>query len=382
MEFTVDVKEFSNTIKLISSVVATGGSAFSSTLVLSEKDSILWIYANNDVVTLKCAARGIESVKGKGRAGIDLTVLDKALKGRTKIVFTNEGTEFTFKAKVGEYGGKISILPVIAETIKGYNDSLKPDEDSKSTTLSPTTFSLLSESLSLTGISAIHSSDSVDTYITLDKKVLEVVSSDQFHLAYSKVNCKTKTSFQLSPSKTAFDILSKLSDVYGGDTQVQLSGEFIKAINDNYSIITSTIQSSDTAFVRAKSFIGDLPDPLCYFDLEVAKIQAVLDNILSVYEDGALISLNLGSDPSKKDRSSRLLEFSMKSNVGSVSDTLKVKDVTGKDFKCKFNPKMLVDSLALSKCTKTSFEYIDGKAMVFKCKKGETEIIYVNSVVN
>jgi hypothetical protein len=102
-----------------------------------------------------------------------------------------------------------------------------------------------------------------------------------------------------------------------------------------------------------------------------------LDNILSIYEDGSLITVAL-----KETKKGEVLEFSMKSTMGTTTDSIGVSNFKGKPFKCKFDPRMFKDSLTVSKCTEANFSYIDEKAIVLKCTKDKTKTVYINSVVN
>lgn len=274
MRFVVDVKDFSFNLKLISSVAPGGGTAFVSALVV--KKGVLWAYVTNDLVTLKCKLKGASEVEGKGTAGIDFTRLDQCLKGRDKIQFENKETVFKFnqisenKKSSGKYNGDIAIIPVTAESIDTYDETLAMSKKAKTASLDESTFNALRSALQITNIQVIHSSDVLDTYIMLNKGTLEVVSSDNFHLSYTKTTCDSDSSFQLSPSKTMFDVLGKLSDFYGGSTDIEFATEVIKATNENYSISVPTIQSSNTSFLKVKQFIEELPKPVCSFKIKVS----------------------------------------------------------------------------------------------------------------
>lgn len=375
MRFVADVKKFSDSLKLVSSVVSSTGSGNCYSLVIKKDD--LWIYANNETTTVKCKVTGISDLEGKGIAGFDLERFDKILKGRDKILFENKDTIFKFKSIKGSYSGDIVIIPIISETISGYEDTLAFSKKAKVTSLDPNTFLELRNSLAYTGISGIHESDVLDTYIVLDKGTLEVVSSDNFHIAYSRVKCKTDATFSLSPTKTIFEVLGKLSEFYGGTTEIEFSSDSIRARTENYSIVTATLQSSDTAFNRAKKYILDMPKDISNIEINTSKIISILDNILSVYEVGSLVILTL-----KKIKDKYVLEFSMKSALGNVSDKLPLKEEKCKAFECSFDPRLFLDSINLAKCPEATLSYLTDKALVLKCKKESTNIVYINSVVS
>jgi hypothetical protein len=381
MKFTVDVKEFSNNLKLIQSVVAASASASTTAVVL--KKSGLWAYAGTDTGTLKCKLKGVSDFEGSGIAGLDFSLMDKMLKGRDKIVFENKDTMFKFKAQKGPYNGDVAIIPVTKESIEAYDETLAKSKKAKTASLDVDTFSALRASLAITNISMIHASDVLNTFIRLQDGTLEVVGSDNFHLAYSKVACKTKTAFQISPTKATFDTLGKLADFYGGQTDVEFATEAIKAFNEDYTISSPTIQSSDTAFIRVLEYIEQMPKPMCSFTIGIGNTISALDNILSIYEDGALITLELKSGK----KGGEVLEFTMKTTMGTITDNFKIETLKGKHFKCTFDPRMLLDSLNLAKSTEAKFSYIEDKAIVLKVVKVDketktsTEITYVNSVV-
>jgi hypothetical protein len=384
MRFIVDVPTFSSNLKLISSVVAS--SSTTATTALVAKNGELWAYANTDTGTLKCKCQGVSGLEGKGIAGVDFNLLDKMLKGRGKIEFDNVGSFFNFKAvedpdkkgkaKLQKYDGELAIIPVIKESIAGYDDILEKGKKTKKALLDLNTFNTLRASLSATNIAMIHSSDVLNTYIRLKEGNLEVVGSDNFHLAYAKVKCKTESEFQISPTKTTFDVLGKLSDFYHGSAEVEFSTDAIKARTENYTISCPSIQSSDTAFLRVLKYIEEMPDSICTCTLDVPATISALDNILSIYEDGALIAMEF-----KKSKTESLLALSMKTTMGIISDNLVVSDVEGKSFKCTFDPRMLLDSLNLAKNPTAFLSYIEDKALVIKLKKEKTSLTYVNSVV-
>lgn len=374
MKFTVDIKEFSATLKLLQSILSSGGTSLSTTLVVAK--DILWVYGNNETITARCMAKGVTAIEGKGIAGVDITRLDLLLKGRASASFENMGTVFKFKAGKTAYGGDLAIIPVTKETIEGFDETLSKNKKAKRSSVDPEVFNALRNALALTSISVIHASDVLDTYVMLNDGNLEVVSSDNFHLAYCKIPVKTESNFQLSPTKTIFDVLGKLSDFYGGETAIEFSKEAIKAFNKGYSISTPTLQSSDTAFLRTKEYLGALPKPLCSFTLKVGATSAALDNILAIYEDGSLITAEL-----KTKKGTDVLEFSMKSTMGVISDHIEVTNLKGKPFKTTFDPRMFKDSLLISKCPEATFSYIDGKSIILKCAKEEVKTTYINSVL-
>jgi DNA polymerase III sliding clamp (beta) subunit (PCNA family) len=374
MNFTVDVKEFSSTLNLIQSIGASGGPQTCCAIKLTKGN--LWAYASNESITLKCKLKGVTDTEGSGTAGLDLTMLNRALKGRDKITFKNDENVFKFKAVKGNYNGEVAIIPITKETIESYEESLAKGKKAKVASLDPTAFNALRTSLAYTNISVIHASDILNTFIKLEDGILEVVGSDNFHLAYSKILCKTKAAFEISPTKTIFDTLGKLSDFYGGTTEVDFASENIKGFNEDYCVCSPTLQSSDTAFQRVKQYIQEMPKAMCTLTLGIGSTISALDNILSIYEDGALITLEF-KNVKKKD----VLEFSMKTSMGVISDSLVIETFKGKPFKCTFDPRMLLDSLNLSKSKEAKLQYIEDKALVLNCIKDETSITYVNSVV-
>jgi hypothetical protein len=304
-------------------------------------------------------------------------MLEKVLKGRDKVVFENMGNSFKFKAVKGPYNGDIPIIPVTQDTIDVLNSTLLLEKKSNVSILDTAVFNSIRTALAHINISVIHASDSLDTFISLKDGVLESVRSDNFHLAMCTSICKTDYSFQLSPSDNVFELLGKLSDFYVGDTKVQLTQKAVKAQNECYSLSIATLQSSDTSFLRAKSFITSLPKPIGSCTLATDKMKSILDNILSIYEDGSLITIEL-----KDSKKGEILELSMKSTIGAITDSIVVAKFKGQKFKSKFDPRMFIDSLALSKSTEIVLSYIEEKALTLRSKTEDTDLIYVNSVVN
>ena len=81
---------------------------------------------------------------------------------------------------------------------------------------------------------------------------------DNFHLAYFTTKCNTSANFQYGASKITFDILSKLSTIYTGETDLVFGHDIIKAINSEYCISMPGIQTSDASFAKSKMYWLDL----------------------------------------------------------------------------------------------------------------------------
>jgi len=178
----------------------------------------------------------------------------------------------------------------------------------------------------------------------------------------------------LSASKTSFDILAKLSNLYKGNTELSFSDDSIKAQNKEYVISMPTIQSSDSAFVRSKQFLDGLPKTKTSFNFKISDLLATLTNVMSVYEQGALVLLT----KKKGDK----VEMTINTSIGTISDQIEVEDSKGDTFKDTFDPRMLLDILNVAtKEGKAFFGYIEDKALLIRTDKLKAKTTYVCTVI-
>jgi DNA polymerase III sliding clamp (beta) subunit (PCNA family) len=374
MKFVVDTKEFLNSLKLVQAVV---NSKLSTTLfALEATKSGLWLYASDDTITLKCNCKGISDLEGKGVIGIDLSIIDNIFKGRNDFKLETQENVLRFEGVKSSYNGKIVIIPITEDTIESLNSNLAFSKKADSSKLTEDTFTKVLDGLDAVKIAAVHSSDPLDTFMKLNKGVLEVASSDNFHVAFNTTKCESDASFQLSTTKSTFEILAKFMSVYPGATELVFGEESIKAKNKDYLITLPNIQSSDSAFVRTKQYIENLPKATCSFKLKLSGLSNILSNLMSIYEEGALITF------SKK--KANKLELSISTTYGNISDNLEIEDFKGEPFKDTFDPRMIIDILTAAKGDNTTLSYIKDKCFILRCQSDvnkSSKSIYACTIV-
>lgn len=371
MQFTVNSKEFMVSLNLAKAVVPSG---VTTVYALELRKNSLWLYAASELIYFKCKCKGVSNFDGKGIIGFYFNVFETLFKGRANINFSVKDDVLNFGTSKNGYSGKISIVPVTPATLETYNTQFVIGKKESVLKLSSTIFGSICTALDRVKLNPTHSNDPLDTFLRVNKKQLEASCLDNFHLGYYTTPCDTGANFQYGASKATFDILSKLSTIYTGETDLIFGNDIIKAINSEYSVSMPGIQTSDTSFTKCKTYLDTLPKMHCSFKYKMSDLNLAIDNIMSIYEDGALVSL---SKVPKKD----LLEISIKTTLGSINDKINISKFKGSDFKDTFDPRMLLDVLSVIKAETIESSYVDKKALLFKVSTEDASSIYSITVI-
>lgn len=370
--FTLDSKGMEATIKLAQSIVSSSGA---SSFVVESDGVNVWLVGFSDSIMVKLFCSCVSEVSGSGKFGCEPTMLLNAVKNRSEMKVTHKDTAILFKAKKGPYTGDLVTLPISEDSYEAAVAALSLDKNSKksATKLSEELLDVIQVGLSCTNISAVHSQDPLETFIRLSKGKLEITSSDSFHLAFYSAKVDEKDiDLKLSIPKSHFDTLSKLASAYTGmkkATRIFMGSDRIVAVHDAYSIVLPATQSNDSNYLRAKEFLSNLPKANCKFRLNKKNLIGVLENVTSVYEEGAYVVAELIS---KKDNPS--FQISIKTLYGSASDSIALDNLEGKAFTDKLDPRMLLDILSVMHEDDLEVQMVAGKhyTISYKSKKGYT----------
>jgi hypothetical protein len=375
MQFTVAAKSLADSIKLMSSIVPTGTN---SVFALDLRDGDLWLYGNSETITFKCKCKDVKEVSGKGLVGIELSRLEKLVRGRKEFTVSLKENVLGFENKKDKIKADITIIPVTRDTINGFDDSLELKKGDKKHKIEPDLFSAILDGLAKTKINAVHVSDPLDTFIVLKDNVLEVSSSDNFHLAFYSAQCESEVSLRLGASKAVFDVLAKLAIAFPNKVQLAFNTSAIIASCADYALNMPTIQTTDASFLRTKSFISELPKAKASFEMSVTEFSSSLDNVSSVYDEGGSV-LKMSLKQTKKGYS---LYLDMSTTYGTVSSAVDANAVKGAEFVCTCDPRMILDILTLVKAKKFKFSYISEKACIFTVTLDNLVTTYISSTVS
>jgi hypothetical protein len=357
--FTLESKGTEATLKTAQAVVAFGAS---SSCIIESDGANLWLVAFVDNSMVKLLMDSATDISGEGHFRCEPAMLLNAIKNRAHIVFTLKDTVLQFKAKKGAYSGDLVTLPVSEDAYEAAKLSLVLDNKSKkaAVNLSEQMLASIQLGLACTNISAVHSVDPMETYIRLSKGRLEITSGDKFHMAfYNSKSTEKDVELQLSIPKSHFDVLSKLSAAYTGmeePTSMFMGTDRITAVHAAYSVVLPATQSNSGNYAQAKEFLANLPKETCSFEIDRAKLMHVLGNVTSVYEEGAYVTAEC-----VKNKDKTALQISIKTLYGSASDAITLKGFSGKLFKDKIDPRMLLDILSVMQEDALTFQIVVGK---------------------
>lgn len=122
---------------------------------------------------------------------------------------------------------------------------------------------------------------------------------------------------------------------------LSLTDKSVVLFSEGYMVSLPAVQVEANTFDRVEQLFSkeDFKKPLLTFDLEHEKLDAAVANFQSIIESGANIEIE---NPNPK-----CVKLKLKSNHGSLSDTIKVENLEVRKFKgAKIDPDALLDSMA------------------------------------
>lgn len=318
-------------------------------------------------------------VNGKFTFAFDPDVLLQVLARRTTIeaeYTKNRQLKFMSRTKAGSYSGEIVTQP--------YPEILDNLRIPKKTgaTIPRELLAAILKGIKVTSVTAVHNSDDVNSMILVEKGVCRVAATDTYHMAQFKSNkIKNAPDMKLAVPAGYFNLFARIAALEGYTDTVPfltITPKNLSFSSPLFSVTMPSIQMEDTLFDRAFQMFNQLGKKVLSFDVEHDKIDAAIQNLGAIYEQGSIITLE---DPvSKGDKHS--IKFKTGSNYGKLGDTLRVENMNVAGFKSvNLDPKTFQDSLRLLDRVITVSVLDKPKVFMFEQNHDDGNVVHIGLLV-
>lgn len=279
-------------------------------------------------------------VQGSGAFGVDPTVLKGILKGRSEMTFSYTGSDCNFKLLRGKYNGKFVVLPLTSEQIAAFNNVVKSSSDEQDAVLSRVVLDAVKEGLLLTSVKDVYANEPLLSYMNMDRGVLTVSCSDQFHIGFYKAKIKDKAKFRIALPSSHFQIIDKL--IEGEQAKFYIRDQHIKVEGDSFVLVLPATQADDARYTQVVDYISALETPSFSCNCDIQKLQVLTSNLMTLHTANTKFEFSTKAG-------TPTLNMVFSTTNGSASDTLKVEVTKPSTLKAPVEPKMFVDALSLVK---------------------------------
>lgn len=314
---------------------ATAGlaSAINDVLKAVDKPELIYLNLSDKLyITGTNSGKSVEvctdvTISKKGKIGVNASILQGILKARKEISLELVDDS---KMKFGSPSSKSYSGDFVTVPFEEIEVELKEGEG-KSVSFTSEQLTLLNSTVSDVQLQQAYFTDTLPIQITLGAKGTEIMSVDQFHLAY--VSDKTTTSKKESTIRLPPNTFALISSTAKNQSYKLVMGDaVVYAYNKQFKYRLPLEQAeSEVGEIDIKGAIkAFMADKQTVVEVDKEELTNILDNAMSLYEQGVPIEIKVIKGK---------LQFKTKTNYGQVVDALKasVEKDSGKTYKCELS---------------------------------------------
>lgn len=375
--FRVAAKELDTSISKVSAVLSAAGNQAKNFALLAAKGRVVLIGYNPETYVYLLLKTG--EAQSDGCFGFQSNIVQGVIKGRNDLEFHFKSGDVEFKDPNSRYAGTFHTQAVAGDQVNTVNmkfrsEAEKTDKEKEEakrlklhapapSVLPRSVLDCLKEGISLTSIKDIYAGNALLSYMQLTEQgVLTVSAFDGHH--FGLYRCKVDAGgmvFKAAMPSSHFLIIDRM--VEDAQAKFHVQNESIRVEGDGFAMILPSVQTDERNYNVIPTYVKEqLSDPDFKASYGTTSLNALIENLFSLYSTGSHFEI------SHKGKSESL-QFTVKANNGSASDTLKVKPKTGKDVKVKIDPRLLKDIHGLFKSqSETNFSIYAGKVIRIDAK--------------
>jgi len=335
--FTADSKLLETSIKKVSAVLSLSAAQAQSYFLASIKKQV-WVVGIGSDSFVRVALTGVKASDDGSLSFAPATLLG-IIKGRKELVFDYSGQDLAFKQLKGSYKGNLVTMPVTPDQVTTYEARMRRDK-STDAELSEDLMAQIKYGFDATHIRDVFQDSALVALITLTKEGnLTVSSFDSSHFSlYEAQGVSKGIAFRAALPATHFALIDQVSE--GTTAKFTFSQTAIRVDGPGFNLALPATQVEEAHYDLVPSFARSLKAPTYRCKTDVADLQAVTDNLYTLYSANTTFVLSTKGST---------LNVSFKTPTGSASDSIKV--VLNKEWapaKVSVDPRLFKDLLSLS----------------------------------
>lgn len=360
MKFVVDSKELEAVIKNMTKALG-----IFDTINVSADAKRLYLTAQASAKAASCVVPA--TVEKPGQFAIQTSTLLGVTKGRNKVAMSLEKDVLKFKAESSKnYAGELVTLPFSELVVETEKASLELKEDS---------LAQLNDLISLVSITDVNlgNANLLPICIKIGSKGTEISCASRHHMVLAvdkQLKLDKDAEFVLAP-----DVIPSLTALAKNTSyKLSITDASVFATNAHFKARLA-LQQQDrfVTLAQVKAVAKAMQDNKADTKIEASSnaISETLDNILSIYEDNAVIDVTCDG---------KKLKLACKTKYGSVSDAI--------DGECKgsakgysLHPKIVQDLMTKCKNTTLTLSLVGSKAMTLAFEKNTAKVFMSCSTV-
>lgn len=235
------------------------------------------------------------------------------IKGRSELAFTYENGRLNFSAVKGKYAANLVTSATPPEAMVLANSRLRV-EKKKSTTLDSTMLDSLRSAMAACNLQDIYGAGAINSYIHVNKGILEVSAYDNSHMAYYKSKVSNAVEFKMALPILMFNLIDRFVSDAKEDVDFVVSGKHLLVFGRTYLLSLPPVQAEDNNYKIAVGYLKGLKSPVGTLSFKEAGIKTV-DNMFTIADENSRLILTV----SGKGKAI----ISLNNESGSISDEFK-----------------------------------------------------------
>lgn len=281
MSFSISGKE---TVLHLSKLQKLVSRPFEFVYVHSSKKGYLYLTAINDL--FKAQIRILTEVTKEIEFGININILQGVCAKREMLDFSIKDSKLIVKAQKGKYTSELSTVPYEKISIdKQDKDIIQFDDKLKK---------IMLDAISKISLESIHDDSSMISMIRVNNSYFNMVIADKYHAAWYKCKLRNSSDLELDFPLSYVNVIKELDD---NNLNISSDNNLLYIWNKNYTVsLPHVAQTDNITYDGIVNKIKEMKEFDNQIEVEVNKLSTILDNLMSIHEEGVSIKAKIIKD--------------------------------------------------------------------------------------